>query len=87
MEVKPALALPEGLEVTTIEVIDNVLIITAVATQDRPACPLCGIPALRVHSRYIRQVADLLCGATSPLAVTSAQVVNTRLQLTHVTFW
>ena len=47
MEVKPALALPEGLEVTDIGVIDKVLTITAVSTQVRPACPsavclLCG---------------------------------------------
>lgn len=62
MEVKPALALPEGLEVTDIEVIDKVLTITVVSTQVCPACPLCGVPALRVHSRYCRQVADLPCG-------------------------
>ncbi len=62
MEVKLALALPEGLEVTDIEVMDEVLTITAVSTQVRPVCPLCGMPALRVHSRYTRQVADLPCG-------------------------
>ena len=61
MEAKPALALPAGLEVTTIEVIDEVLTITAVSTQVRPVCPFCGMPALRVHSRYTRQVADLPC--------------------------
>ena len=62
MELKPALALPEGLEVTALEVIDEVLTITAVSTQVRPACPLCGMPAVRVHSRYTRQIADLPCG-------------------------
>jgi transposase len=62
MEVKPALALPEGLEVTAIEVSDEVLTITAVSTQVRPLCPLCRMPALRVHSHYTRQVADLPCG-------------------------
>jgi len=61
MEVKPALALPEGLAVTTIEVIDTVLTITAVSTQISSACPLCGTKATRVHSRYTRQVADLPC--------------------------
>jgi transposase len=62
IEVKPALALAEELEVTDIEVIDKVLTVRAVSTQVHPACPLCGMPALRVHSRYTRQVADLPCG-------------------------
>jgi transposase len=62
MEVKPALALPAGLEVTALEVMENVLTITAVSTQVCPACPLCGMPAVRVHSHYTRQVADLPCG-------------------------
>ncbi|HEY7122971.1 MAG TPA: transposase family protein [Ktedonobacterales bacterium] len=62
MEVKLVLALPAGLAVTALEILENVLTITAVSTQVRPACPLCGTPALRVHSRYTRQVADLPCG-------------------------
>src|ERR1700733_1712176 len=61
MKVKPVLALPEGLEVTDIEIIDEVLTITAISTQVHPCCPLCGTPALRVHSRYTRQVTDLPC--------------------------
>jgi len=61
MEVKQVTALPKGLEVRAIEVIDEVLTITAVSTQAHPACPLCGTPATRVHSRYCRQVADLPC--------------------------
>jgi len=62
MKVKPMLALPDGLEVTGIEMSDEVLTITAVSKQIRPCCPLCGTPALRVHSRYTRTVADLPCG-------------------------
>ena len=62
MEVKPALALPGGLEVTEIEVVVVVLITTAVSTQKAPCCPLCGTPAAHVHSRYTRQIADLPCG-------------------------
>ena len=61
MKVKPVLALPEGLEVTAIEVIEEVLTIAAVSTQVHPCCPLCGTPALRVHSRYTRQITDLPC--------------------------
>jgi transposase len=61
MKVKSVLALPEGLEVTDIEMIDEVLTITAVSIQVYPCCPLCGTPAMRVHSRYTRQVTDLPC--------------------------
>src|SRR5258708_22871680 len=62
MERQPALALPEGLEVTGIEVVDEVLTITMVSTQLQPCCPLCGKHAVRVHSRYTRQMTDLPCG-------------------------
>jgi transposase len=62
MEVKPTLALPDGLEVRGIEKIDEVLTIMAISTQLSPCCPLCGTPAARVHSRYTRQIADLPCG-------------------------
>jgi transposase len=62
LKVKPVLALPEGLEVTDIEIIDEVLTITAISTQVHPCCPLCGTPASRVHSRYTRRLTDLPCG-------------------------
>ena len=62
MDVQPALALPNGLDVIGIEMIDTVLTITAVSTQICPCCPLCGAPASRVHSRYTRSVTDLPCG-------------------------
>ena len=59
MEVKRTLALPEGLEVTGIEMTDEVLTIMAVSAQMQPSCPLCGTPATRVHSHYTRKIADL----------------------------
>ena len=45
IEVKSALALPDGLEVTGIEVIEEMLTITAVSTQQSPRCPLCVVSA------------------------------------------
>ena len=57
MKVKPVLALPEGLEVTAIEMIDEVLTIRAVSIQVDPCCPLvahlrCGyIAAIHARSR------------------------------------
>src|SRR5258708_29882457 len=62
MEVKPALALPEGLELIGLERMDDMLTLTVVSTQMSCCCPLCGTKATHVHSRYTRQVADLPCG-------------------------
>lgn len=62
MKVPVALALPNGLAVTEIEMIDEVLTLTAVSVQMRACCPLCGVCASRVHSRYVRRLTDLPCG-------------------------
>jgi transposase len=61
MEAKLLLALPEGLEVTSIEVIDGVLTISAVSTNTSACCPLCSSVGTRVHSHYTRTIADLPC--------------------------
>jgi transposase len=62
MEVLAPLALPEGLEITEIEMIDDVFTITAHCTREHPCCPLCGIPAQRFHSSYLRRITDLPSG-------------------------
>ena len=62
MEVKRVLALPSGLDVRGIEMIDDGVSITVVSTQMYPCCPLCGVSASRVHSHYTRMIADLPCG-------------------------
>jgi len=61
MEVKQVVALPKQLAVMDIEMSDDVLTISAVSTQASPCCPLCGKPSARIHSHYLRQVADLPC--------------------------
>ncbi len=61
MKVEQVLALPEGLEVTNIDVIDGVLTISAVSTQTSVCCPLCSSVGTRVHSHYTRTIADLPC--------------------------
>lgn len=62
MDVLPALALPNRLEVIGMEMMETILTITAVSTQSNPCCPLCGTPASQVHSRYTRRLTDLPCG-------------------------
>jgi transposase len=61
MEAKRLLSLPEGFEVTTIEVTDGILTIGVVSTQISACCPLCSSAATRLHSSYTRTVADLPC--------------------------
>ena len=61
MKVEQVLALPEGLEVTNIEVIDGVLTISAVSTQTSVCCPLCSSVGTRMHSHYTRTIADVPC--------------------------
>jgi hypothetical protein len=61
MEAKLLLSLPEGLEVTDIDVITGVLTSSAVSTHTSACCPLCSSLATRVHSHYTRTIADLPC--------------------------
>ena len=62
MDVKPVLALPDGLEVIEIEVIGEVFTVTAASIQSHSACPLCGMLASRVHSHYTRRLGDVPTG-------------------------
>lgn len=62
MEVPATLALPKELEITEIEVIDEVFTVTTHCTRKHPCCPLCGTPAQRFHSQYLRQITDLPSG-------------------------
>jgi transposase len=61
MKVEQELALPEGLEVTNIEVIEGVLSISAGSTQTSVCCPLCSSVGTRVHSHYTPTIADVPC--------------------------
>lgn len=60
-EVAP-LGLPEDLEVTEIEMSDEGFTISAHSTRQNPCCPLCGTPAQRFHSQYLRHLTDLPSG-------------------------
>ncbi|MDQ2888673.1 MAG: transposase family protein, partial [Chloroflexota bacterium] len=61
MEAKRLLSLPEGFEVTTIDVTDGRLTSGVVSTQPSACCPLCSSAATRVQSTYTRTIADLPC--------------------------
>ncbi|MCE7030952.1 ISL3 family transposase [Jiella avicenniae] len=51
--------IPAGLTVEQFEATEGALVVTAFARGSQAACPSCSSPARRVHSRYVRRVADL----------------------------
>ena len=61
MSSSPFLPLPAGLELATIETVDDLLVVHVVSTKASSHCPLCFCPAERHHSQYTRVVADLPC--------------------------
>ncbi len=61
MKIETLLDLPEGLEVGSLNVRDQVITLTVISTQLNPCCPLCGTSASRVHSQYRRQLTDMSC--------------------------
>jgi hypothetical protein len=76
IEVSAPLTLPEELEVTEIEMIDDVFTITAHSTRKHPCCPLCGTPAIRFHSSYIRRTFDSFCWALARITARLFQVAQ-----------
>jgi transposase len=61
IEVQRLFSLPKELEIINIDVINDALVLQAVSTQVYSPCPLCGVFASRIHSRYTRLLADLPC--------------------------
>lgn len=57
----PSLALADDLKVTAFSQQEGTLCVSIVSTQPSSRCPLCAFPAIRLHSRYQRTLADLSC--------------------------
>jgi hypothetical protein len=56
---------PMGLIVESVAQLDDVILVTALAGTQVATCPLCGSASRPVHSRYVREVADLPCSRRS----------------------
>ncbi|MGO7770438.1 ISL3 family transposase [Rhizobium ruizarguesonis] len=56
--------IPAGLIVESSDESNGVIIVSARAAADRRSCPLCNRMSDRVHSRYVRIIADLPCAGT-----------------------
>ena len=61
MSSSPFLPLPAGLEIVSIETVNDLLKVQVASTKERASCPLCFCPTERRHSQYTRVVADLPC--------------------------
>src|SRR5713226_6718523 len=61
MPTSPFLPLPPGLEIVSVQTVDDLLIVHVVSTKMTSHCPLCFCAAPRRHSQYTRVVADLPC--------------------------
>ncbi len=61
MEGSPFLPLSEGLHIERVTASANELRVQVISSSSKACCPLCGVQASRIHSRYTRQVADLPC--------------------------
>src|SRR5690348_1081743 len=62
MSSSPFLPLPVGLEIESVSVTEEELVVSIIACAPSGRCPLCLQEAVRVHSRYRRTVADLPSG-------------------------
>jgi transposase len=65
MDGSPFLSLPEGLEVATLEEVEDGVLVWACSTAECTRCPLCCTWATRIHSHSPRTLADVPCGGRS----------------------
>jgi transposase len=61
MEGSPFLPLADGLCIERVTVSANELLVQVLSSLPKACCPLCGVQASRIHSRYTRRVTDLPC--------------------------
>jgi transposase len=61
MERTPLLPLPEGMLIDQVEVIEDGLVITLVATHPTSCCPLCSVVSSSIQSHYRRILRDAPC--------------------------
>ena len=61
MEGSPFLPLSDGLSIERVTASAHELLVQVLSSPPQACCPLCGVQAWRIHSRYSRRVADLHC--------------------------
>jgi len=61
METTPLLPLPEGMLIDQIQITEDGLVITVVATHPTSCCPLCSLASSSIQSHYRRMLRDAPC--------------------------
>ncbi len=62
IDLSPVFAFPSAIDIETIEVSEDTVLVHLYATLPTAPCPQCGTPGSRIHSRYQRTIADLAFG-------------------------
>ena len=62
MEGTPFLPLTEGMLIDQVQITENGLLITVIATHPTSRCPLCSKCSSSIHSSYRRRLRDVSCG-------------------------
>ena len=68
---RPSALIPPGFTVQRASTLGTVTTIAVISTSTSSCCPICGTAAHRIHSRYVRKIADLsLAGHSVSLLAT-----------------
>src|SRR5947209_17022112 len=62
MERTPLLPLPEGMLIDQIQITENGLVVSVIATHSTSCCPLCALASSSIKSHYRRSLQDVPCG-------------------------
>jgi len=62
MERTPLLPLPEGMLIDQIQITENGLVVSVIATHSTSCCPLCAEASSSIKSHYRRSLQDVPCG-------------------------
>jgi len=61
MEGTSLFSLPEGMQVSQIQITDNGIVVEVIATAPTSCCPLCSEPSESIHCHYRRVLRDVAC--------------------------
>ncbi|EFH85218.1 ISL3 family transposase [Ktedonobacter racemifer] len=61
MEGASLFSLPEGMQVSQIQITDNGIVVEVIATVPTSCCPLCSEPSSSIHCHYRRDLRDVPC--------------------------
>ncbi len=84
METTPLLPLPEGMLIDQIQITEDGLVITVVATHPTSCCPLCSRASSSIQSHYRRMLRDAPCVGRRVQLLLTVQDDHTTLPADHI---